>query len=30
MKKPELIEALAAKTNESNKTVETIFNAFIE
>ncbi len=30
MKKPELIEALAAKTNESNKTVETIFNAFTE
>lgn len=30
MKKPELIEALAAKTNESKKTVETIVNAFTE
>ena len=30
MKKPELIETLAARTNESNKTVESFLNAFTE
>ena len=30
MKKQEVIEALAAKTGESNKTVESIFTAFTD